>query len=225
MAGRAQSTAAGHEVSPLMMSISGSLIAFVAAAGLLTVAPGLDTALVLRTAASAGPRPAALSGLGIAAGCFAWATLVALGLGALLAASELGYTVLRWVGAAYLIYVGYRMLHHPRRDFALNSQQGDPRKAFATGALTNLLNPKVGVFYVSFLPQFVPPAVPVAPYILLLGAIHALLGLGWFACLILATRPIARFLQRPVIVQTCDRLTGGMFVAFGLSLALQTRRA
>jgi len=97
--------------------------------------------------------------------------------------------------------------------------------AFSTGVLTNLLNPKVGVFYVSFLPQFVPHGVAVAPYILLLGAIHALLGLIWFACLIAATRPIARFLKRPLFVQTCDRLTGGMFIAFGVGLALQSRRA
>jgi threonine/homoserine/homoserine lactone efflux protein len=90
--------------------------------------------------------------------------------------------------------------------------------------LTNLLNPKVGVFYVSFLPQFVPPNVSVGPYMLLLGAIHALIGLIWFACLITATRPISALLRRPVVVQTCDRLTGAVFMAFGLGLALESRR-
>src|ERR671936_808697 len=98
------------------MFISTSLAAFIPAATLLTIAPGLDTALVLRTTASGGAREAALTSLGIAAGCFGWATLVALGLGALLAASELAYTVLRWVGAAYLIYIGYNLLRHPRRE-------------------------------------------------------------------------------------------------------------
>lgn len=208
-----------------MTTIYTSLIAYIAAASLLTVAPGLDTALVLRSAATSGPRRAALAGLGIALGCFGWATLVALGLGALLAASEIAYTTLRWVGAAYLLWVGYKMLRHPRQNFVPdtggNERQG---MAFATGLLTNLLNPKVGVFYVSFLPQFVPPGVAVAPYILLLGAIHAVLGLIWFGCLILATRPIARFLRKPAVVRACDRLTGGMFVAFGVGLALQSRR-
>jgi threonine/homoserine/homoserine lactone efflux protein len=208
-----------------MMSICASLASFIAAASLLTIAPGLDTALVLRTAAIGGPRQAALTSLGIAVGCFSWATLVALGLGALLAASELAYTTLRWVGAAYLVYVGYKMLRHPRRSFLPEARGYDGKNmAFTTGVLTNLLNPKVGVFYVSFLPQFVPQGVSVAPYILLLGAIHALLGLIWFACLIAATQPIARFLRRPQVVQTCDRLTGGMFVAFGVGLALQSRR-
>jgi threonine/homoserine/homoserine lactone efflux protein len=208
-----------------MTSVYGSLVAFIAAASLLTIVPGLDTALVLRTAATGGPRRAALSGIGIAVGCFCWAALVALGLGALLAASELAYTTLRWVGAAYLVWVGYKMLRQPRRNF-VPEMCGDNGRgiAFTTGLLTNLLNPKVGVFYVSFLPQFVPHGVSVAPYILVLGAIHALLGLTWFACLIVATRPIARFLEKPPVVRACDRLTGGMFLAFGVGLALQSRR-
>jgi threonine/homoserine/homoserine lactone efflux protein len=209
-----------------MTSIGASLAAFIASATLLTIAPGLDTALVLRTAAASGPRPAALTGLGIAAGCFAWAMLVALGLGALLAASILAYTVLRWIGAAYLVWIGVKMLRQPRRDFSTDiPAAGRRRMAFSTGLLTNLLNPKVGVFYVSFLPQFVPRDVAVGPYILLLGAIHVALGLVWFACLIAATRPIARFLRKPSVVQACDRLTGGLFVAFGVGLALQSRRA
>jgi len=205
-----------------MTSVSASLVAFVAAASLLTLTPGLDTALVLRTAATRGARQAAYAGVGIGVGCFGWATLVALGLGALLAASELAYTVLRWVGAAYLVWTGYKMLRYPRRSFLPESHQDEGgNRAFTTGLLTNLLNPKVGVFYVSFLPQFVPTGVPVAPYILLLGAIHAVLGLIWFGCLITATRPLARTLQRPRVVSACDRLTGGMFVAFGVTLAAQ----
>lgn len=215
-----------------MTSVSASLAAFVAAASLLTIAPGLDTALVLRTAATRGSRSAALAGLGIATGCFGWAALVALGLGALLAASQLAYTALRWVGAAYLVWTGYKMLRHPRGSFLpATAAPDDQGVAFTTGLLTNLLNPKVGVFYVSFLPQFVPggpmgqpEGVAVAPYILLLGAIHAALGLAWFTSLILATRPLANFLRRPRVVQSCDRLTGGMFIAFGVGLALQSRR-
>lgn len=209
-----------------MNSLTASLAAYLAAASLLTITPGLDTALILRTAAAGNPRRAAFAGLGIASGCFAWAALVAFGLGALLTASQLAYTVLRWVGAAYLLWVGYGMLRHPRRAFlAANDKVARQGSAFATGALTNLLNPKVGVFYVSFLPQFVPAGVSVGPYILLLGAIHALLGLTWFACLILATRPLAVFLRRPRVIQACDRLTGGVFMIFGLGLALQSRRS
>ncbi len=208
-----------------MQSASGLLIAYIAAASLLTVTPGIDTALVLRTAVTRGAREGALTGSGIATGCFGWAALVAFGLGAVLAASAFAYTALRWLGAAYLLWLGYKMLRFPRRTFVTGSAVSAGRhKAFPTGLLTNLLNPKVGVFYVSFLPQFVPAGVRVAPYMLLLGAIHALLGLIWFACLIAATRPLARFLAKPAVVQVCDRLTGGMFLAFGLGLALDSRR-
>jgi len=210
-----------------MQTVSVSLIAFIAAASLLTITPGLDTALVIRTAATSGSRQAALAGVGICAGCFAWGILVALGLGALLLASQLAYTALKWVGAAYLIWAGIRMIRHPRDNFTverIDSSRGN-RTALVTGLLTNLLNPKVGVFYVSFLPQFVPHGVPVAPYILMLAAIHAVLGLIWFACLITATRPISRFLRRPMVVRGCDRVTGGVFVAFGIGLAIDSRRA
>jgi threonine/homoserine/homoserine lactone efflux protein len=197
------------------------LLAYIAAAALLTITPGLDTALVIRTATTEGTRRAFWSALGVLTGCFIWAAIVAAGLGALLLASQLAYTVLRWTGAAYLLYVGIRLLLNPRTHFAdqLN-QQARGGGAFTRGALTNLLNPKVGIFYVSFLPQFIPNNVPVAAYTVLLGAIHALLGLIWFTCLIAATRPLVGLLRRPAVVKILDRITGGVFIAFGVRLAV-----
>src|SRR5437660_4142184 len=91
------------------MTVAHALVAFTAAAGLLTIAPGVDTALVLRTAAVEGARRAMLAGAGVCAGCLGWGAVVALGLGALLAASEVAYDALRLVGAGYLIVLGLRM--------------------------------------------------------------------------------------------------------------------
>jgi threonine/homoserine/homoserine lactone efflux protein len=209
----------------MMNSAFVSLATYIGAASLLTITPGLDTALVLRTAIVAGAQRAAFAGLGIALGCLCWATLVALGLGALLAASQLAYTAVCWAGAAYLLCVGYQMLRHPRTSFSTEARAGanSDFSAFGRGALTNLLNPKVGVFYVSFLPQFVPHGVRVAPFVVLLGVIHSLLGLIWFACLIVATRPISQFLRRPRTVMICDRITGAVFVSFGLKLVFDSR--
>jgi len=207
-----------------MHSISTALFAYTVAAVLLTITPGLDTALVLRTAASEGPRRALWSGLGIVTGCFVWAAIVAGGLSALLVASEFAYNALRWVGAGYLLYVGLKLLHQRRHSFVNEAVPQDRgRGAFARGALTNLLNPKVGIFYVSFLPQFIPSGISVAPSTLLLGAIHGLLGLFWFLALIAATRPLTQWLRRPSVVRWLNRTPGGVFIAFGTRLAFESR--
>lgn len=206
------------------MTVLAALLAFTGAAILLTITPGLDTAMVLRTAAAEGPRKAALAGLGICAGCFAWGLAVALGLGALLAASETAYTVLKWVGAAYLAWMGLGMIFKPRSRIDLESGGkrwgGGP---FARGLLNNLLNPKIGVFYVSFLPQFAPPGVPAGPFIVLLVSIHVATTIPWFAALIGATRPLKAWLSRAPVVRWLDRVTGGVFIAFGAKLALDPR--
>jgi threonine/homoserine/homoserine lactone efflux protein len=208
-----------------MDTVTTALLAFVAAAGLLTITPGLDTALVLRTAAVEGSRRAVLAAIGILSGCLCWAFLVAAGLAALLAVSRMAYEILRLAGAAYLIWMGWRMLRHPRTQLAAPGEaSGSAWGAFARGALTNLLNPKVGIFYISFLPGFVPHGEPVGPFIFLLGVIHAALGAAWFACLILACAPIARALRLPAVLRKLDRATGALFVTFGVGLALETRR-
>ncbi len=111
------------------MTLTAALIAYVAAAGLLTITPGLDTAMVLRTAAAEGPRRAALTALGIGCGCLVWGLAVALGLGVVLAASSALYTAIRWAGAAYLIWLGVNLILKPRERFDL----GAGRRAPPTG--------------------------------------------------------------------------------------------
>jgi threonine/homoserine/homoserine lactone efflux protein len=208
------------------MTVVQALLAFTVAAALLTVTPGLDTALVLRTAAVEGPRRAALAGAGVIAGCLVWGAAVALGLGVLLEASALAFEILKWAGAAYLVWLGASLILRPRDRFDVQAGGARAEGELAwlrRGFLTNLLNPKVGVFYVSFLPQFLPERAPAAPFIFLLAALHGLLSVFWFAALIAATRPIAAVLQRATVVRWLDRLTGGLFVAFGVRLALERR--
>jgi threonine/homoserine/homoserine lactone efflux protein len=208
------------------MTLVQALSAYVLAAGLLTVTPGLDTALILRTAAVEGPRRAAFAALGVNLGCLIWGAAVALGLGALLAASTLAFTVLKWAGAAYLVWLGLNLILKPRDRFDAAAGAPAPGGGLAwmrRGLLTNLLNPNIGVFYVSFLPQFLPDGAPAAPFIFLLAVIHVLLGSAWSATLILGTRPIAGALHRASVVRWLDRLTGGLFLAFGVRLALERR--
>ncbi len=205
------------------MTITESLLAFIAAASILTITPGVDTALVLRSAAAGGARPASYASIGIALGCLIWGAAVSIGLGALLAASEVAFTVVKWAGAAYLLYLGLKLVVHPRQRFDLSevgSAQIESWQSLRQGLLTNLLNPKVGVFYITFLPQFVPTGANVGLFSFLLATIHVLLGLAWFAVLITATIPMGRVLRRPRVVKSMDRVTGGVFVAFGVKLAL-----
>jgi threonine/homoserine/homoserine lactone efflux protein len=207
------------------MTIAQSLLAFTLAAGLLTITPGFDTILVLRTSTAEGPRQAALAGLGVCVGCLCWGAVVAVGLGALLTASHIAYEVLKLLGAAYLAWLGLNLVLRPQTEGSLDPIEPErPRAAranwFWRGLLGNLLNPKVGAFYVSFLPLFVPAGVPVESYVFLLAAIHAVLGLAWFAALIVATQSLSRALRRPKVCRTLDVLVGCIFIAMGLKLVL-----
>lgn len=206
------------------MSVATALLAFVVAASLLTITPGLDTALVLRTAAAEGRRPAARAALGIICGCLVWGVSVALGLGLLLTASHLAYTALKLAGCAYLAWLGINFVVRPRSRFELSTTPAARGPNWwARGFLNNLLNPKAGVFYVSFLPQFVPAGHAAGPFMVLLAFIHALICIPWYALLISATAPLKRWLQREAVVRWIDRVTGTVFLGFGLRLALDRR--
>ncbi len=204
------------------MTVPESLSAFVVAAGLLTLAPGVDTALVLRASTFDGQIKGVQATAGILLGCLIWGALVALGLAALITASPLAYDILKWAGALYLLWLGGRMILRPRVSPPTTTDTAGVARAnwFWRGLAGNLLNPKMGVFYVSFLPQFVPRGVAVPPYILLLAAIHATLGLAWCGALILASQPLGRAMRRPAVIKALDRVTGVVFIGFGARLAL-----
>jgi threonine/homoserine/homoserine lactone efflux protein len=212
------------------LSVWTALLAFTGAAGLLTIVPGLDTMLVVRTAMVEGPRRAMFAGLGICTGCLIWGVLVSVGLGAIFSVSNVAYHLLRIVGAGYLLYLGIRLLgqREPVQFDMANPATGLQRKAgasrwFVRGLLTNLLNPKVGVFYVTFLPQFVPNGVNVVGFSVLLALIHDVEGILWFAVLTLATQPLVHWLCRPKILTILNRVTGGVFILFGARLALERK--
>jgi threonine/homoserine/homoserine lactone efflux protein len=215
------------------LTTSHALIAFLIASGLLTITPGLDTALVLRTAAGGGERRAMAAGVGICLGLLTWGFSVSVGLGALLNASRVAYNVLRVAGACYLVFLGCKMFFRSglRDDqnpgFALadtSARVEDPRRWLVRGLLTNLLNPKVGVFYVTFLPLFIPAGVNVVGFSMLLAGIHVVEGLLWFALLIAAVRPLSLWLRNARVAKTFDRITGTVFVGFGLRLLFDKSR-
>ena len=210
------------------LSIWTALLAFAGAAGLLTIVPGLDTLLVLRTATVEGPRRAMFAGLGVCTGCLAWGILVSAGLGAVFAVSNLAYQIVRIAGAIYLFYLGLRLLFQREKPVLLDStgEAASTRGSlrwFIRGLLTNLLNPKVGVFYVTFLPQFIPSHVNVIGFSVFLALVHDVEGILWFAALIFAIQPLARWLRHPRTSTVLNRITGGVFILFGARLAFERK--
>lgn len=206
------------------MTVNDSLFAFSLAALLLTLTPGLDTALILRTACAEGGKKAFHAALGIDAGRFVWGALVALGLGALLAVSEMAYTVLKVCGAVYLSWLGLQLLIRPRSSFSNGDDNNVSQGSwFIRGMLGNVLNPKMGIFYVSFLPQFIPAGHSPLIWTFILVSIHVAIGTIWSVTLILSTHFASAVLKKSRVVRVMDRATGGLFLCFAAKLAISTR--
>ena len=195
--------------------------------------PGIDTLLVLRNALLGGRRRALAAVGGIAVGSATWAVASLAGLTALLQASELAYDVVRLVGAVYLVWLGcsalWRTLPGRRRDDGghggVSPATGSVRAsaAFRTGLVTNLLNPKVGVFYVSVLPQFLPTGPGQLGWGLVLVAIHLLVTWTWYPLVVLFAVRARRALMRERVRRWMDRVTAGVLIGLGVRLATDSR--
>jgi threonine/homoserine/homoserine lactone efflux protein len=199
-----------------------SYLAFTGAAALIVLLPGPDTLVVVRSILRGGRRQGVLTALGNLVGLTVWVTSAVLGITALLHASEVGYNVLRAAGACYLIYLGIQAW---RSRGAIESE-GDGAggvlgTGFRAGILTNLFNPKVGVFFVTFLPGFVPDGAAVGPTTAAYGAIFvALTALYWLALLGVAGK-VRAWMSTPKIRRRLDVATAGVLVAFGVRLATE----
>ena len=204
------------------------LLLFIAAGWLLNLTPGPDVLYIVTNALRSGAKAGVVAGLGITAGCFVHVFAAALGVSALMAASATAFTVLKWLGAAYLLWLGIKLLlaKAPQDGADLqalaSSRPAAPlRKVFAGGFWTNVLNPKVAIFFLAFVPQFIAPdADHKALAFVLLGVIFNLnsvpVNSGWALAAAWMARRNA--VQRGMHV--LDKAAGVMFIAFGLKLAL-----
>lgn len=211
------------------MSIPEALLSFAAVALVLTLIPGLDTTLVLRSALTQGRGRAVMTALGIACGALCWGAAAAVGAAALLAASEVAYRVVTLAGAAYMAYLGVTMIVRSFRADPAHAADApaaslsSPWRAFAVGTGTNVLNPKIGVFYIATIPQFIPQGTQPLAMGLLLAAVHAVLSLAWFAVIITAASMARRRLADPRAVRVIDRVAGVVLVGFAAKLALSPK--
>ncbi|MCH7387574.1 LysE family translocator [Acinetobacter modestus] len=200
------------------------LIPYLIAISILTITPGLDTTLIIRTATLEGKTKAFQAALGINLGCIVWGIIVACGLGALLMTSDLAFNALKWMGAIYLTWLGLNLLLKPRSQLAnVNDSAVTTQNWFMKGFWGNLLNPKVGIFYISFLPQFIPQSSSPIIWTMGLVMIHVVIGLIWSIFLIAAMQSISAYLKQPKFIRYMDRITGSIFILFALKLAFSKR--
>lgn len=206
------------------MSVSSALVSFAVLAALVTITPGIDTVMVLRATLAGGRRVGAATAAGIFVGVLAWGVAAAVGVSALLATWVLGYTVLRYAGAAYLLVLGFRLLRAAWRGDHTDPAADPtalaltPARGFRQGLVANLLNPKVGAFYVAAVPHFLPDGVSPLGMGVLLALVHDLEGLVWFAAIILGAHRARRLLAGCRARRAVDATAGTALVAFGLRL-------
>jgi RhtB (resistance to homoserine/threonine) family protein len=212
-----------------MSILDPEVAAFALVAALLTVSPGADTFLVVRNTLRGGRHDGWLTVAGICSGLFVHALLSAVGVSALLAHSATAFLALKVAGAGYLAWLGLQSLRSATRktdDAAppdVAPAQAPACRSFREGFLTNLLNPKVIVFYLALLPQFISAGDAVLPKSLLLTAIHFLQGILWLGFVAWGVDRSRRFFLRPALRRFMDALCGTILVALGLRLALAQR--
>ena len=210
------------------------LWAFVLVAALLAVTPGADTLLVVRNVLTRG-RPAGLATIaGIAAGCLVHATLSAVGVALVLVRSAEAFAVLKWCGAIYLFALGAQSLGRwLRLDAQAPGSAGEgpadrPRAArrlrsWLEGLLTNVLNPKVGIFYLAFLPQFIAPGDPALARSLLLAGLHIGIGVAWLTAVAFGVGRIRPLVENRLWRARLDGVSGAVLIGLGVRLAAERR--
>ena len=191
------------------------LLAFLGVAALVIVTPGPDTALTVRNTLAGGRRAGVRTALGVASGQTVWALFTAAGVAALLVASEPAFLVVRYAGAAYLVWLGLHSLaaaiRSAPRDAAGSPARAEP--AFRQGLLSNLSNPKMAAFFPSLLPQFATEFAA----LLALGLLFAAMTFAWLALYAAALA----LLRRPRLRRAIDALSGAVLVALGVRLAAE----
>lgn len=212
--------------------MTAALLAFALAATLLIIAPGPDSMLVMRNTLRGGRRAGWVTAAGTMSGLLVWAVSAALGLTALLRFSRVGFDVVRLAGAAYLVWLGVSSLGLIRRRHAARAQvsRGPAAPApagwahvYLNGVLSNLLNPKIGVFFVAFLPGFTPARVPVTLFTLGLGLWFTAETGAWLGVLAWLVARGAGWLRRSAVQRWLERATGVVLIGFGVRLATESR--
>lgn len=201
------------------------LLAFTLFAAVLAVTPGADTMLVLKNSIRSGAGAGWATTLGILGGTLVHALISALGLSVIVAQSELLFQLIKGVGALYLVWLGVQTIRTAAKvpTDGISGRGFAIRGAFREGLITNVLNPKVAIFYVAFLPQFITSGDPVLAKSLLMACIHNALSLAWFGGLVMLISRGKHWAQRPSVQTWLSRASGVILIGLGARLALESR--
>jgi threonine/homoserine/homoserine lactone efflux protein len=202
------------------------VVLFVATSLLLIITPGQDMILVMSRSISQGSKAGIATAAGVCTGLLGHTILAALGLGAILRASEILFTIVKLIGAAYLFYLGIRLLRTNQGELEIRGMaNASLSKLYLQGAVSNLSNPKVAIFYLAYLPQFIPAeSVHPTPMLLALGAAFAGLTFLVKAPIGYGAGALSSWLRsRPSVQAWVNRISGGVLVALGLRLAFERR--
>jgi threonine/homoserine/homoserine lactone efflux protein len=197
---------------------TGSVLAFSAVSLVVAVTPGPDSLLVLRHTLRRGRHAGMRVGMGAASGSLAWGVCSALGLTAILAASARSYRALELAGAAYLLVLGAQGWRTKPSAATAAPDRGLAR-GFRAGLLSSVLNPKLGLFFLAVMPQFIPRRATTVGYALTYAAIDALVAAAWLVVLAWIGERASRWIRRPGVRSALDRVAGTVLIAFGLKLA------
>ncbi|TKJ92094.1 homoserine lactone transporter [Paenibacillus sp. CFBP13512] len=199
---------------------------FILSSILLNITPGSDTIYILSRSIFQGKKAGIMSVYGIVSGSLVHTLLAGLGLSLILMQSALAFNIVKWIGAAYLIWLGVRsiMARHEDKPSMQAVESQSNRKVYLQGMMTNVLNPKVALFYLAFIPQFVSPeqTYGAVPFILL-GLTFSTTGILWCMLLVLFSSKMAKRLQSSRISTYMNKITGSIFILLGLNL-LRTSR-
>jgi RhtB (resistance to homoserine/threonine) family protein len=210
--------------------VGAHLLVFIGVAAVVIVVPGPDTAVVTKNVLVHGRRAALGTSLGVSAGLSVWTLAAAVGVASVLRASAVAFTVLKLIGALYLVWLGLQALRAAgHMAGGEQGSQGTSRPAmgalggFRQGFFSDLANPKIGIFFTSLLPQFVDPGRPVLLPFMALGAVFVLMTMLWLGAYCLVAARAAETLRRPRVRSMLDRVTGIVLIALGLRLATERR--
>jgi RhtB (resistance to homoserine/threonine) family protein len=209
--------------------VGAHLLVFVGVAAIVILVPGPDTAVVTKNVLLHGRRTALATSVGVTAGLSVWTLAAAVGVASLVRASAVAFTILKLVGALYLIWLGVQAWRAARQDgdgragAVAGKRQIGVFGGFRQGLLSDLANPKIGIFFTSLLPQFVDPGHPVLLPFLLLGAVFVVMTLLWLCAYSLIAARAAETLQRPRVRAWMDRVSGLVLIGIGLRVAAEHR--